>query len=161
MVSEVNGETRLIVEVFAIREASPKSLRYDSAITDDQRRDLRNLLLLCDQHRGEVDANAVERLEETDSEAAKLMRSLLDELTESYVRQRGALDPAINDFYMATRQLGRMQDVLEEFVVAVHLSVNWRPLSDQGDRATGRRYVNSRMRPSKCSHPGQSAKSGR
>jgi hypothetical protein len=62
------------------------------------------------------------------------MRSLLDELAESYARQRGALDPAmVNDFYMATRQLGRMQDVLEEFVAAVHLSINWRPLSDQGN----------------------------
>jgi hypothetical protein len=153
-------------------------------MTDHQRRDLRNLLLLCDQRRGEVDAreivypvevlhrwkgqresdhgsalkrlrevtpsglrtvvrqslqehdirllNAFDRLEETDSEAAKLMRSLLDELTESYTHQRGALDPAmVNGFYMATRQLGRMQDVLEEFAAAVHLSFNWRPLSYQ------------------------------
>lgn len=180
---EVNGETYLIVEAAPIRGLIPGSARYDSAMTDDQRRDLRNLLLLCDPHRHEVDAqevvytvevihrwkaqresnhgaalkrlrevtpvglrkvaaqdlqdhdlrllNAIDRLEQTDSEAAKLMRSLLDELTEAYARQRGALDPAmVNDFYMATRQLGRMQDILEEFVAAVHLSVNWRPLND-------------------------------
>jgi hypothetical protein len=182
--TEVNGEIRLTVEVVPIRGAAPESPRYDSAMTDDQRQDLRNLLLLCDQHRREVDAreivypvevlhrwkaqresdhasalrrlrevapsglrtvvgpglqehdarllNAIGRLEETDSEAAKLLRSLLDELTESYTRQQGALDPAmVNDFYMATRQLARMQDVLEEYAAAVHLSFKWQPLSDQ------------------------------
>jgi hypothetical protein len=180
------GEMRLIVEPVPIRGASPGSARYDETMNEDQRRDLRNLMLLCNQHRKEVDAkeviytvevlhrwksqresghhaaikrlrevapaglakivaqglqeqdatllSAIGRLEETDSEAARLMRSLIDELTESYARQRGGLDPAtVNDFYMATRQLGRMQDILEEFVAAVHLSVNWRPLSDRDD----------------------------
>jgi hypothetical protein len=182
--TEVNGETHLTVEVVPIRGATPESPRYDSAMTDEQSQDLRNLLLLCDQHRGEVDAreivypveelhrwkgqresdhasalrrlrevtpsglrtvvgqgleehdvrllNAIGRLEETDCEAAKLLRNLLDELTESYTRQQGSLDPAmVNDFYMATRQLSRMQDVLEEYAAAVHLSFKWQPLSDQ------------------------------
>ena len=183
---DVNGDMRLIVEVAPIRGMVPESARYDSKINADQYRDLRNLLLLCDQHRSEVDAkevvytvevlhrwkgqreaghraalrrlrevtplglrkvieeslqehdarllDALDRLEETDPGAARLIRSLIDELTEAYARRRGTLDPAmVNDFYMATRQLGRMQDILEEFVAAVHLSVNWRPLNDPND----------------------------
>jgi hypothetical protein len=102
-----------------LREAAPPGLR-DVVAQSSQK------------HDGQLLA-AISRLEETDSEAAGLMRGLLDELAESYARQRGSLDPGmVNDFYMATRQLGRMQDILEEFVAAVHLSVRWKPLNDPG-----------------------------
>ena len=52
----MNGEPRLIVEVAPIRGTPLGDPRYDSTMTDDQRRDLRNLLLLCDPHRNELDA---------------------------------------------------------------------------------------------------------
>jgi hypothetical protein len=144
-------------------------------MSDDDRRDIANLILLCTPHHAEVDRlhpdrypveillrwktqreanprealerlrevtpaglrkivaeglqehdarllNAFGRLERSDQESAALMRSLVDELTEAYARQREYLDPdVVGDLYMATRQLSDMQDVLEEFSTAVNL----------------------------------------
>ena len=142
---EVSGEIHLIVEIAHIRGAYLGSARHDSSMSDDQRRDLPNLMLLCNPHHDEVDAKeeiytllilnrwkaqresdprealkrlrevspsglrkivaegleqhdakllrALDRLETKDREAASLMRSLVDELAESYSRQREALDP--------------------------------------------------------------------
>jgi hypothetical protein len=168
---ETNGQMYRIVEIAHIRGAYPGSARYDETMTDDQRRDLPNLMLLCDPHHDEVDAkeeiytlevlyrwkaqresaprealkrlrevtpaglrkivadglqqhdarllSALGRLESNDREAAALMRSLVDELTEAYTRQRRGLDPdLVMEFSAATLRLTEMKDVLEEFSVA-------------------------------------------
>lgn len=47
---EVEGQIHLIVQVAHIGGAFPGSARFDSTMTDDQRRDLPNLMLLCDPH---------------------------------------------------------------------------------------------------------------
>lgn len=52
----VDGKTHLIVQIAHIRGAYPGSCRYDASMTDDQRRDLPNLLLLCDPHHQQVDS---------------------------------------------------------------------------------------------------------
>lgn len=47
------------------------------------------------------------------------MRSLVDELTEAYTRQRQGLDPdLVMEFSAATLRLTEMKSVLEEFSVA-------------------------------------------
>ena len=60
---------------------------------------------------------ALARLENNDHEAAELMRSLVDELTEAYGSQRRqALDPDVVDqFSRAVRSLRSMRDTLELF----------------------------------------------
>lgn len=73
------------------------------------------------------------RLERSDREAADLMRSLIDELSEAYARLRESLDPdVINEFYVAARQLSDMQDTLEDFVAAVGMYQR-RPPPNFGD----------------------------
>ena len=169
---ETNGQMYRIVEIAHIRGAYAGSARYDETMTDDQRRDLPNLMMmLCDPHHDEVDAkeevytlevlfrwkaqresaprealkrlrevtpaglrkivadglqqhdarllSALGRLESNDREAATLMRSLVDELTEAYTRQREGLDPdLVMEFSAATLRLTEMKGVLEEFSVA-------------------------------------------
>jgi hypothetical protein len=54
---------------------------------------------------------ALDRLETSDREAASLMRSLLDELTEAYSRLRDGIDPdTVDTLYLATRNLGEYLD---------------------------------------------------
>jgi hypothetical protein len=59
------------------------------------------------------DASLVEalvRLEAGDREAARLMRSLVDELTEAYSRLRQGIDPGtVDQLDRAARQLARLQ----------------------------------------------------
>lgn len=59
---EVNGQMHRICEIAHIRGAYPGSARYDAAMTDDQRRDLANLILLCNPHHDEVDAKEKEAI---------------------------------------------------------------------------------------------------
>jgi hypothetical protein len=171
---EVGGDFHLIVEIAHIRGAYAGSARFESSMTDDQRRYLPNLLLLCNPHHDIVDAQdkeklytpdllhrwkdqresdprqalkrlrdvspsdlrrivsegleehdskvlrALDRLEDGDREAAALMRSLIDELTEAYTRQRESLNiDAIESLMMTTNKLGRLQEAMESFGFAV------------------------------------------
>ena len=59
---EVNGQMHRIVEIAHIRGAYPGSARFDEAMTNDQRRDLANLMLFCDPHHDEVDAKEKEEI---------------------------------------------------------------------------------------------------
>jgi hypothetical protein len=62
--------------------------------------------------------NALNRLETNDLQAATLMRSLIDELTEAYSQ---ALDPElVYDFSQSANRLYGIQDTLEEFTSAVN-----------------------------------------
>lgn len=51
----VDGEAIVAVEIAHIRGALPDSARYDTAMTDEQRRAFANLLLLCTAHHKVVD----------------------------------------------------------------------------------------------------------
>jgi hypothetical protein len=158
-----------------IRAAFPNGPRYDPTMSDDERRDFVNLILLCIPRHSQVDRihperypieillrwktqreaaprealerlrevtpsglrtivaeglqehdarmlDVIGRLEQNDGEAAGLMRSLIDELTESYARQREGLDSdVVNEFYTAARQISGMRDTLEEFTAAVEI----------------------------------------
>ena len=52
---EVDGKIHFTVQVAHICAAFRGGPRFDGTMTDNQRRDLPNLLLLCDPHHGEVD----------------------------------------------------------------------------------------------------------
>jgi hypothetical protein len=52
---EVDGKIHFIVQIAHICAALRGGPRFDDTMTDNQRRDLPNLLLLCDPHHGEVD----------------------------------------------------------------------------------------------------------
>jgi hypothetical protein len=168
---EVDGRPHFIVEIAHIRAANRNGARYDELMTDDERRDFRNLMLLCDPHHDVVDDNkkvhiytaevltrwksqreanprealsrlrdvtpsglrrivaeglaqrnsdlldALTRLESNDQEAAELMRSLLDELTEAYSQLKdSALNPdLIEQLSDAAYLLDKHKDVLSEF----------------------------------------------
>lgn len=183
---EVDGKIRLIVEVAHIRAAFPDGPRYDEMMTDDQRRDLPNLLLLCRPHHDEVDdeknveiytaevlhrwkkqresdprealqrlrevtptglrkivadgledhdmklLQAIDRLSKNDREAAILLRSLVDELTEAYSRLRQSLDPdLVYSLGRSVRELREVAPVLDVFTTA--LNKNARTLRNLGD----------------------------
>ncbi|WP_204057486.1 hypothetical protein [Microbispora corallina] len=69
---------------------------------------------------------AIDRLTETDQEAAALMRSLIDELTEAYSRLNRRVDvDTINEFTIATRRLDRMEGTLHAFIEATY-RLRWR-----------------------------------
>jgi hypothetical protein len=168
---EVDGRVHFIVEIAHIRAANRNGARYDELMTDDERSDFRNLILLCDPHHDVVDDNkklniyttevltrwkfqreanprealsrlrdvtpsglrkivaeglaqrnsdlldALTRLESNDQEAAELMRSLLDELTEAYSQLRdSALNPdLIEQLSNAAYLLDKHSDMLSEF----------------------------------------------
>jgi hypothetical protein len=59
---EVNGQMHRIVEIAHIHGAYPGGARFDEAMTNDQRRDLANLMLFCDPHHDEVDAKEKEEI---------------------------------------------------------------------------------------------------
>lgn len=173
---DVNGEPHRIAEIAHIRGAYRNSARYDEKMTDDQRRDFSNLILLCDPHHDVVDAkeeiytvavlhrwkaqresdpreaikrlrevtpsglrkivaegleqrdakllNALGRLERSDREAATLIRSLVDELTEAYAQQ--ALDPElVYSFNEATRTLTELEGTMERFISATNRLENY------------------------------------
>jgi len=170
---DVGGQMHRIVEIAHIRGAYPGGARYSRRMTDDQRRDLPNLMLFCDPHHDIVDAKdnqkiytaevllrwkaqresaprealkrlrevtptglrkivaeglqqhdarlltALGRLESNDREAAALMRSLVDELTEAYARQQHSLNPdLVEEFSAATYRLTEMSDMIEELSAA-------------------------------------------
>lgn len=59
------------------------------------------------------------RLESNDRDAAALMRSLVDELTEAYTRQQHSLDPdVVAEFSAATRRLTELRDMITELSTA-------------------------------------------
>lgn len=58
----VNGEPHLTVEIAHIRGAYPGSARFYSSMDDDQRRDLPNLLLLCNPHHDIVDTKEKDKI---------------------------------------------------------------------------------------------------
>jgi hypothetical protein len=65
--------------------------------------------------------SALERLETSDRQAAALMRSLIDELTEAYTRSSRVLDrDAIYEFSSATTRLNSLKGTLDEFIEAAH-----------------------------------------
>ena len=183
---EVDGKIRPIVEIAHIRAAFPGGPRYDTTMTDDERRDFRNLLLLCNPHHDEVDdqknleiyttevlhrwkeqresdprealrrlrevtptglrnivsdalenhdmklIQALDRLSKSDREAASLLRSLVDELTEAYSRLRQPLDPdLVYSLGKSVRELREIAPVLDVFTVA--LNKNARTLHNLGD----------------------------
>ena len=170
----VNGEPYLTVEIAHIRGAYPGSVRFDSYMNDDQRREHANLILLCSPHHDIVDTREKEkiytvellrrwknqresapqealkrlrdvspsalreivaegleehhakllqtigRLQTRDEEAARLMRGLIDELTEAYSRQREVLNAdAIESLTITTDRLHRLQETLDNFSFAV------------------------------------------
>lgn len=57
----VDGKLHLIVQIAHIRGAFPGGRRYDPLMTDDQRRDLPNLLLLCNPHHQQADSEDREK----------------------------------------------------------------------------------------------------
>lgn len=176
MIRPVNGEMNFIGQRVHIRGAHPGSARYDPAMSDDQRRNAQNLVLMCKPHHEIVDIRhpsrypvailtrwksqreaaprealqrlrevtpsglrkivadglkdhdtrllkALNRLEGSDHEAAELMRSLLDELTEAYSRLRNGIDPdVVNDLNRASRNLLRTMDpdVVSQLDSAAH-----------------------------------------
>jgi hypothetical protein len=166
---DVSGQMHRIAEIAHIRGADPGGARYSRRMTDDQRRDLPNLMLFCDPHHDIVDEKdnekiytaevllrwkaqresaprealkrlrevtpaglrkivaeglqqhdarlltALGRLEGNDREAAALMRSLVDELTEAYALQQHSLNPdLVEEFSAATHRLTEMSDMIEE-----------------------------------------------
>ena len=170
---DVGGQMHRIVEIAHIRGAYPGGARYSRRMTDDQRRDLPNLMLFCDPHHNVVDAKDNEKIytaevllevegsarvgaprgpetaarsharrlaqdrrrrtstarrqaphrtgpaESNDREAAALMRSLVDELTEAYARQQHSLNPIlVQEFSAATYRLTEMSDMIEELSAA-------------------------------------------
>lgn len=172
---EVEGRIHFIVEIAHIRAANRSGPRYDDLMTDEQRCDFRNLILLCDPHHDIVDdpkkvnlyttevltrwktqrevnprealnrlrdvtpsglrkivaeglaqrdsnlLDAIGRLENNDKEAAELMRSLLDELTEAYSQLKdSALNPdLIEQLSDAAALLDKHSDMLSEFTETI------------------------------------------
>jgi hypothetical protein len=57
----VEDKVHLIVQIAHIRGAFPGSCRYEASMTDDQRRDLPNLMLLCDPHHQQADSKEREK----------------------------------------------------------------------------------------------------
>jgi hypothetical protein len=164
-----------VAEIAHIAAAYPNGARYDSKMTDDQRRDFKNLLLLCDPHHWLIDdpkqtdihtvelltrwkeqreaeprealarlrevspsglrkivaeglaqrenelLDALDRLQGNDNQAATLMRTLVDELTEAYSQlNSAALSPhLIADLVEAASTLGSMRSVLVEFITVM------------------------------------------
>ncbi|GAA2156357.1 hypothetical protein [Actinomadura napierensis] len=144
---ERDGYWHLIGQIAHIRAANCNGPRYDSSMTDDERRAIENLMIFCHPHHSlidkldnaprypvavlhrwkaqhEADPNeavkrlrevspsglrkivadglqqhdalmlrAIARLETSDQEAASVMRSLIEELTEAYAIQRQSLNP--------------------------------------------------------------------
>ncbi|MBO2453638.1 hypothetical protein J4573_41575 [Actinomadura barringtoniae] len=63
---------------------------------------------------------AIDRLEESDRQAANLMRDLIDELTEAYSLQRRRLNPdLVEELSSASRRLYAMSGMIETFDNAV------------------------------------------
>jgi len=60
IIADVQGHPIVGVEIAHIRGAEPTSARYDSAMTDDERREFGNLILLCKPHHTFVDITARE-----------------------------------------------------------------------------------------------------
>jgi hypothetical protein len=166
---------RSIAEIAHIRAAYRNGARYDELMTNDERRDFKNLILLCDPHHdiaddkkkeniytGEVltrwksqrEADprealsrlrevtpsglrkivaeglaqrdfrilaALDRLEDEDQNAAALMRTLLDELTEAYSQlHSGALNPyVVSELSEATTILDSLRETLKDFTEAI------------------------------------------
>jgi hypothetical protein len=177
VVREVEGQFRFMVEIAHIRAANRNGARYEELMTNDQRRDFKNLMLLCDPHHDLADdkkkedvytvevltrwkaqreadprealsrlrevtpsglrkivaeglaqrdsqlLDALNRLENGDKEAAALMRTLLDELTEAYSElQSNALNPyLISELSEAVTTLDGLRGVLSEFTDAIDL----------------------------------------
>jgi hypothetical protein len=175
VIREVEGRVHITVEIAHIRAANRNGPRYDELMTDDQRSDFRNLMLLCDPHHDLVDdkkkenfyttevltrwktqreanprealnrlrdvtpsglrkivaeglaqrdsnlLDALNRLENNDQEAAKLMRSLLDELTEAYSQLKGSmLNPdLIEQLGDAAALLDKHSEMLSEFTETI------------------------------------------
>jgi hypothetical protein len=55
VLQEVEGKLHFVVQIAHICGAEPGGPRYDSAMTDDERRDFPNLMLFCTPHHGTVD----------------------------------------------------------------------------------------------------------
>ncbi|MFG3437796.1 hypothetical protein ACGF0J_11200 [Nonomuraea sp. NPDC047897] len=91
----MDGKYYVIGFISHIRAAYPNGPRYDSDMTDDQRRDIRNLIMLCEPHHLRIDKErpqdySVEKLhrwkaqrEASPSEALKRLR----EVTPSGLRK--------------------------------------------------------------------------
>ncbi|WP_143653610.1 hypothetical protein [Streptosporangium subroseum] len=163
---------RITVEIAHIRAAERGGPRYDPTMSDDQRRDFANLLLLCTAHHDHADEHpervpvelllrwkaqreadpyqalerlrevtpaglrrlvaeglqehdakvldALARLEHSDQDAARLMRSLVDELTEAYsVQRRRMLDAdLVYELKDAAHTLSKMNGTLGDFIEA-------------------------------------------
>lgn len=144
---EVGGNWNLTGQIAHIRAANPNGPRYDSSMTDDERRAIENLVIFCHPHHSLVDKlinaprypvavlrrwktqreaepneavkrlrevtpsglrkivadglkqhdnlmlDAIARLERSDTEAASVIRGLIEELTEAYAIQRQSLNP--------------------------------------------------------------------
>jgi hypothetical protein len=174
-----SGEMSFVVQISHIKAAYPNGPRYDPLMSDLQRADFPNLMLLCKSHHtdvdkmGKVDIYTVEvltrwkaqreadpaqalsrlrevtpaglrrivadgmaqrvlaalnRLEKNDVQAAALMRSLLDQLTEAYSQLRNSgVDPdTVYQLTDAAIMLRGMQDTLEEFHIAVSELIDFR-----------------------------------
>jgi hypothetical protein len=55
VITNVNGTPIVGVEIAHIRGAEPGAARYDASMTDEERCDFRNLILLCTSHHKYVD----------------------------------------------------------------------------------------------------------
>jgi hypothetical protein len=102
-----------------LREVTPSGLRK---IVADGLRDHDAMLI-----------EAMDRLEASDHEAATLMRSLLDELTEAYSRLRNGIDPDTVDLlHRASRNLGDYlnPDVVHQLDKAARRLVNMQSTLD-------------------------------
>ena len=60
IITDVQGHPIVGVEIAHIRGAEPTSARYDPTMTDDERREISNLILLCKPHHTYVDVTARE-----------------------------------------------------------------------------------------------------
>lgn len=58
---DINDVSRFVLQIAHIRAAEPGGTRYDPAMTNDDRRDIRNLILLCYPHHVIADDKAQAR----------------------------------------------------------------------------------------------------
>jgi hypothetical protein len=103
VIVSVEGEPIVNVEIAHICGANPGSPRYDSTMTDDQRRSFANLLLLCKPHH-----NWIDRLH-PDLFSPDLLQSWKTEREQGRLRAMGSLPTFTED---------RLIELIEEAVTA-------------------------------------------
>jgi len=62
VLAEIADAMRFVAQIAHIRAATPDGPRYDPSMTNDERRDLPNLILLCKPHHDDIDNPANARM---------------------------------------------------------------------------------------------------